>query len=820
MDEITDIPGYKIEKRLGHGGMATVHLAIQESFGRHVALKVMSDSLSYDKVWAKRFIQEAQVVAQLSHPNIVPVFDVGQHEGRFFISMELLGGGSLKERMEKGLSVAACLKIIVGVAAGLDFAGEKGFVHRDIKPDNIMFREDGSPVILDFGIVKQKNAAGSHMTQTGMIVGTTAYMSPEQAQAKELDERSDIYSLGIVFYEMLTGTTPFRGESDIATLLCHVNEPPPPLPHYLHELQPVMDKALAKTADERYSRAREMIEDLERLEPEIKVMLSNLESMSGETDATVVMRRTTDDKTQTIATPIRSTVTAALPGEDDLTKVLNSAKATIKDHSAESRNRKARRSRNFLVASSVLASLALVYVGYQQLYVVPKERALAEQRIEDAKLKTQKKIESILEEAKNANLKIDLANVKQADVVVALYREVLKLDPENIQATIALESYANQYYKLAQKAIEEKDLGNAEVYRDYLVELMPSHPMLPELRGQIQAFRSEHIQAQLDTRLKQERIDTLLEYAGRDIQESGFTDTAFTQVEQVLKLDANNALANQYKASMQKSLEQKAELSISSGRFGEARGYLEDLERYYADSSQIKKLKSSLKSATGKANKKNRVSQLLTTASQLKREKQTIQINDELRKTYRNILALQSNNREAKNGMKETSLFDLEIADQAIADHDFYRAKQQINVVEKFTPKLSELASIKKKYSRAIDANSKALSLLKDADKLISNRLQGDVRKNLKNAMEKIKQAQEADPGNPKIEKSLLSLENGYVQAMNQSISDKNKSLTDSYINDTAGITWPSDRILKIKLAQESASKPKTKPKRAITGGF
>src|SRR5690606_9356933 len=135
-EELLQIPGYKIQKKMGQGGMATVYLAVQESFGRNVALKIMSSELGADDVWARRFIHEAKVVAQLSHPNIVPVFDVGTYQGRFYISMELLKGGNLDDKIAKGLSIAEVVKIIVGVAAGLDFAGEKGFVHRDIKPDN------------------------------------------------------------------------------------------------------------------------------------------------------------------------------------------------------------------------------------------------------------------------------------------------------------------------------------------------------------------------------------------------------------------------------------------------------------------------------------------------------------------------------------------------------------------------------------------------------------------------------------------------------------------------------------------------------------
>lgn len=268
-DTLPSIPGYRIQKQMGQGGMATVYLAVQESFGRPVALKVMSDQLGQDDIWAQRFMHEARVVAQLSHSNIVPVFDVGSHEGRFYISMELLKGGKLDDKIHRGLTTEEAIRIVSGVAAGLDYAGSKGFVHRDIKPDNIMFRDDGTPVILDFGIAKQKDG-DSKMTKTGTIVGTTGYMSPEQAMGQELDERSDIYSLGIMLYELLTGTVPFRGDSAVAVLLKHVQEVPPPLPMQLSIFQPCLDRALAKKPEDRYQRASEMMLHLQELLSQFK----------------------------------------------------------------------------------------------------------------------------------------------------------------------------------------------------------------------------------------------------------------------------------------------------------------------------------------------------------------------------------------------------------------------------------------------------------------------------------------------------------------------------------------------------------------------
>src|SRR6202011_3360204 len=205
MTETITIPGYSIASRLGQGGMASVFLAVQLSFEREVALKVMSPLLNSDPSFAVRFKREARIVAQLRHASIVPVFEVGEYESSHYLSMEYLSGGDLKRRIldgERGVNLA--LNVCTALSAALDVAHGKGFVHRDIKPENILFREDGTPVLTDFGIARALDG-GQSMTLVGMLVGTPDYMSPEQVKGLQLDGRSDLYSLGIVFYEILTG---------------------------------------------------------------------------------------------------------------------------------------------------------------------------------------------------------------------------------------------------------------------------------------------------------------------------------------------------------------------------------------------------------------------------------------------------------------------------------------------------------------------------------------------------------------------------------------------------------------------------------------
>ncbi len=260
------IPRFKLLRKLGEGGMASVFLAQQESTGRQVAIKIMSRSLQNDPLWADRFLDEARRLAQLSHSNIVPVIDWGTHEGLGYIVMELLKGGDLTGRLRSiAISVGDAIEIIQQIASGLDFAGEKGYVHRDIKPDNILFREDGSPCILDFGIAKASSDTTTHSIQ-GLPLGTGAYMSPEQAQpaGRAVDQRSDLYSLGILFYQMLAGTRPFEYtniEPEQAFQLyiyAHIHSEPPPLPSEYAVFQPVIDRLLAKDPEQRFSRGNEL----------------------------------------------------------------------------------------------------------------------------------------------------------------------------------------------------------------------------------------------------------------------------------------------------------------------------------------------------------------------------------------------------------------------------------------------------------------------------------------------------------------------------------------------------------------------------------
>lgn len=259
-----EIPGYKIIDTLGEGGMAKVFLAIQESFEREVALKVMSPNLASDPSFGERFLREARIVSRLIHPNIVTVYDVGVHDGHHFLSMEYIPGRDLKhKRLE--LKLSERLQVIKEIARALDYAGKKGYVHRDVKPENIMLHEEnGRAVLMDFGIARPSEVS-SGMTQTGMAIGTPYYMSPEQAIGKVVDSRSDIYSLGVVLFQLLTGYVPFYADSAVAIGIKHISEDIPPLPKHLQVFKAIIDKAMAKLPEERYQTASGLIADLDAI---------------------------------------------------------------------------------------------------------------------------------------------------------------------------------------------------------------------------------------------------------------------------------------------------------------------------------------------------------------------------------------------------------------------------------------------------------------------------------------------------------------------------------------------------------------------------
>jgi eukaryotic-like serine/threonine-protein kinase len=258
---------YRLEARIGTGGMSSVYRAVDETLERQVAIKLMNREIATDSDQLERFRREARAVAQLSHPHIVGVIDYGEDQGRPYIALEYVEGETLKERIRRNgeLDVSEAVAYAIEIARALGAAHARHIVHRDVKPQNVMIDEEGSAKVTDFGIARSLDDDG--LTADGRVLGTTDYVSPEQALGHAVTGQSDLYSLGIVLYEMLTGSVPFRGENQVAVAMKHVREELPDVqtlrPEVSASLAAVVDRATAKDLHERYRSDEELIAELE-----------------------------------------------------------------------------------------------------------------------------------------------------------------------------------------------------------------------------------------------------------------------------------------------------------------------------------------------------------------------------------------------------------------------------------------------------------------------------------------------------------------------------------------------------------------------------
>ena len=284
----TTLSHYRIVSKLGAGGMGEVYLAHDTNLDRKVALKILPAEVAANSDRMDRFVQEAKAASALNHPNIITIHEIDQTDSGHFIATEFIDGGTLRDRMRIApLKLGEVLDVAAQIAGALSAAHAEGIVHRDIKPENVMLRRDGIVKVLDFGLAKltdrylsesaDTNAPTSAAikTDSGMVMGTPTYMSPEQARGLQLDARTDIFSLGILIYEMVTGRRPFEGANRIEILAAILNKEPPPLARYTREapaeLERIVEKALAKEREERYQSAKDLLIDLRQLKKRLEI---------------------------------------------------------------------------------------------------------------------------------------------------------------------------------------------------------------------------------------------------------------------------------------------------------------------------------------------------------------------------------------------------------------------------------------------------------------------------------------------------------------------------------------------------------------------
>jgi len=444
------IPGYKILKNIAKGGMAHVFLAIQETVGRTIAIKILPKSVCKDKNFSRLFLQEANC-GVLNHPNIITIYDAGETESHLYIAMEYLQGGDLKQRLKTNLSQTEIINIITKLSEALAYAHSKGFIHRDIKPGNIIFNDDNQPILADFGIAR----AISFSEQTvidGMLLGTPYYSSPEQASSDDVDHRTDLYSLGVVYFEMITGKKPFIADTPFALIYKHLEEAPPDLDSKFKDHQPIIHKLLSKKPDDRYASAFDLIEDLAKLTRTKKEQASiRNENMRTYKSAavlltlvlafSVIVSDTLSDYTVKQLAQIKSfadrttMLTKAFLGDlDEQRKLISKQKNELQSLKEEM---------NLHNIVAVHLKQAALYIEKKQ-YITPKDSsALTE------------------------------------------YSRVLSIDPNNIQAQSGVGVIANNYYLIARNHVSRRAYFDALDNIDSGLIASPDDDKLIQMRSSI-----------------------------------------------------------------------------------------------------------------------------------------------------------------------------------------------------------------------------------------------------------------------------------------------------------------------------------------------
>jgi serine/threonine-protein kinase PpkA len=454
------IPGYKIEHLIAEGGTASVYLAIQESLRRHVAIKLLRKFDNPEQL--TRFLNEAQIIASLNHRNVINIHDVGvTDDGRPYISMEYLEGGDLDARIPKKVAPKDALQWLEAIGICLDFVHQKGILHRDIKPGNILFHKDGTPILTDFGTAKQQDS-DAKLTMDGCAFGSPYYISPEQAASKKLDRRTDIYSLGIVLYEMLTGNKPYKGDSHIETIVAHMSDPLPVLPPGVHRYHALIKKMIAKSPDDRFSSAAQMVHFVQQLRTPAKEA-----------------RRMTWASTGTLA------ITLAIGG------TLLIGLSVIPEHHEQSTTP------GMTTSETVVSESAPATVE-----MPPPEPSEPPSATPIPKSNNERQIEKLLSQAAAA-LKAYRLTTPIENNAYHYYQQILELHPQHEKAGKGIDRIADAYAGLAEKKLAQYDYEAAKRHLHRGLAIQPTNQRLQSLQNKANIGR---LLSQAATALKEQRL--------------------------------------------------------------------------------------------------------------------------------------------------------------------------------------------------------------------------------------------------------------------------------------------------------------------------
>jgi serine/threonine-protein kinase PpkA len=689
-----EIPGFQILRELGRGGMARVYLAVQQKFGRTVALKVVSGDLAMEPEFNQSFVRESRIHAQLTHPSIVQVYDVGTHEDKLYLVMEYVGGGDLTRRLERGMRIENLLRVVKEIGQALDFAHGRGFVHRDIKPENILFREDGSAVLSDFGIARAIDSTPS-IGRSGTVLGTPQYMSPEQAAGRVLDGRSDLYSLGVLFYRVLTGDVPYQADTPVSLGVKHLQDAIPRLPNYLAAFQPVVDQALAKRPEDRFQTAAEFAKALDgvRARPDMP-------------NATIRSQAVTTQEIRAVGSNAfgpREPVRAERGGP-----------------------RKPYRS---LVRSILAVGAVAVVVG--GLAALVEERpewltrwAVSMGVIDDPAIKDAWRSARSLRGDPNQSLA----------TVVAAFRRVLMLDPSHRRAAEALVDLAAQWKVDVENALEQGNLGLAETRFAEATHAFPEDPGLRALGERVASRKTaESLLASTQGLLRSHGIS--------DVPAAMAATQAF---QEVLRLVPGHPVARAELDAVSQHYAARAAEAAEAGEVDSAISYLDRASAANDRLPEILQVREKIRQAT---TLQGTIADMLQLASRYRADGALINPPGEnAAELYQRVLATDPDNAAAAQGLNEVVSQLLIAATQLLQGGELDRTR---SLIDRARAVGLDPQSINRLRARLDDAVAKLNTVeqnLVEAESLLASGFVTEPQE--RNAVSLLREVQRLDPGN------------------------------------------------------------------------
>ena len=509
------IPGYLLLELIATGGTTSIYLGIEKSLDRKVAIKILNKV--DEKELSERFIEEGNIIASLNHKNVISVHDIGQIGNCHYIAMEYMENGSLADKIKRGMKLRHVFKVMTCIGESLQYIHDRGLVHRDIKPGNILFHKDGTPKLSDFGIAKKPDNSQDD-TLDNFALGSPYYVSPEFVVGNPVDHKADLYGLGIVFYEMITGEKPHMEKNHVQTMVAHVEKPVPELPEQFSRYQPFLNKLIAKSPRNRYSSAREMVNEIRAIQSmetngnssqsrkKQPRRIESYGSFSGKLAASVV-----------IATAIGGLATVS--NQAWIPNLQSYAKSGIRTIEIENRapiTPSGKKNPADIISAEISKSDdTAIHIGYRSikqphgikpenpdlLQTVPKNtldgQKIASKDHDNLSREPQPGSQSVLEKKSLEQL---LASAKSAMQEYRLthpagnssydyYQKALEIEPDNQEAFEGIKNLTEIYIALSRKQLDQRNLKVASVYYDRGIALDPGNLSLMSIGTEISEYK-------------------------------------------------------------------------------------------------------------------------------------------------------------------------------------------------------------------------------------------------------------------------------------------------------------------------------------------